>query len=151
MFYIPELEMVWKEICSAVKKCWIGYKIARRGNDTETQEYYADIISGIIEGLGYCPIRFRINDGINSDEDFMIFDKGADSQKYEAEEYEVAEIEQQIHKRRAMAIEYGRHFKRIDWDEITKQYVTYITHEESEEGYLMAMDEDQGLKSEAVY
>jgi hypothetical protein len=61
VFYVPELEMSWKEICSAMKKCWTGYKIARREADTKTQEYYAAIISGIIEGLGYRPIRFRIS------------------------------------------------------------------------------------------
>jgi hypothetical protein len=43
-----------------------------------------------------------------------------------------------------MAIDYGRAHKVIDWDEITKQYVTYVTPEElEEEGYIMAMDEDQ--------
>jgi hypothetical protein len=45
IFYIPELEMSWKEVCSAMKKCWTGYKIARHEADIETQEYYADIIS----------------------------------------------------------------------------------------------------------
>lgn len=150
VFYVPELEMVWKEICSAMKKCWIGYKIARREADTENQEYYADIISGIIEGLGYMPMKFRINDWTSSDEDLIVFDEGEDSQRYVDGVYEVEEIEAKIHKRRAMAIEYGRRFKRFDWDEIKKHYVTYITPEESEEGYLMAIDEDQEVQYETV-
>ena len=149
VFYVPELEMVWNEICSAMKKCWTGYKTARREADIETQKYYADIILGIIEGLGYRSIKFRINDGATSDDDSIVFDEGADSQEYVAQEQEVAEIEQQIHKRCAMAMEYGRKFK-FDWDEITKQYVTYITPEESEEGYLMAICEDQEIRYETI-
>jgi hypothetical protein len=151
MFYIPELEMVWKEVCSAMKKCWTGYKIARREADTERQEYYADIISGILEGLGYRLMKFRINDGTSSDGDFVIFDEGADSQEYISEGHEVVEIEQEIDKRRAMALEYGKKFKKVDWGSITKQFVTYITPEESEEGYIMAMDEDQEVQYETVY
>jgi hypothetical protein len=150
LFYIPEIEMVWKEVCSAMKKCWTGYKIARREADTERQEYYADIISGILEGLGYRPMKFRINDGTSSNENFVEFDEGTESQEYEAEEYEIAEIEQQIHKRRATAIEYGKRFKKFDWDEITKQYVTYITPEEDAEEYMMAMDEDCEVQYETV-
>lgn len=150
VFYIPELEMAWKEICCAIKKCWTGYKIARREADVENQEYYANIISGIIEGLGYRPMNFKINDGTNSNEDFVIIDDGADSQEYVAEEQEVEEIEEKILKRRAMATEYGRRFKKFDWDEITKQYVNYIAPEESEQGYLMAIDEDQEVQYETV-
>ena len=151
VFYIPELEMAWKEICSAMKKCWIGYKIARREADVDNQEYYADIISGIIEGLGYRPMKFRINDGTSSNADFIVLDEGADSQEYVADEHEVEEIEEKIRKRRAMAIEYGRKFKKYDWDDITKQYVTYIMPEESEQGYLMAIQEDQEVHYEIIY
>jgi hypothetical protein len=67
IFYIPESEMSWREICSTMKKCWTGYKIARHEADTEKQEYYADIISGSIEGLVYSPIRFRINTEVGAD------------------------------------------------------------------------------------
>jgi len=143
IFYVPELEMTFGEICSAIKKCWTGYKIARREADTEKQEYYSDIIGGITNGLGYRPMRFRINDGSTSDYDFIVFDEGAADQDYIDEEPEVAEIEERINRRRQMAIDYGRAHKKLDWDDITKQYVTYITPEESEQGYLMAMDEDQ--------
>src|SRR5215467_2427273 len=96
IFYVPELEMTWKEICSAMKKCWKGYKIARREADTEKQEYYADIISGITEGLGYRPIKFGINADGRADQDFIIFDEGAENQEHVAEEHEVAEIEEKI-------------------------------------------------------
>jgi hypothetical protein len=142
--------MAWKEICSTIKKCSTGYKIARSQDDTETQEYYTDIISGIIEGPGYRPMKFRINDGTSGDEGYRVFDEGADGQEHVAEEQELAEIEQQIHKRRTMAIEYGKKFKRFDWDEITQGYVTYITPEESAEGYLVAIAEDQEVQYEAI-
>lgn len=133
-----------------MKKCWTGYKIARREADTEKQEYYADIISGIIEGLGYSPMKFRFNDGTSSEEDFIVFEDGADNQEYVAQEHEVVEIEQEIHKRRAIALEYGKKFKKVDWDNITKQYVTYVTPEEEAEGYMMAMDEDHEVQYETI-
>ena len=59
-FYIPELEMQYGEVCSAMKKSCIAYKWARREGDVALEEYYADIIGGIVEGLGYRPITFRI-------------------------------------------------------------------------------------------
>jgi hypothetical protein len=149
VFYVPELEMCWKEICCAMKKSWKGYKIARREADTERQKYYADIISGIVEGLVYSPIRLRMNADAGVDENFIVFDEGAEDQEYISEEHEVAEMEGNIHKRRAMAIEYGRRFE-FDWDEITKQYVKYITPEESEECYLMAMDDEQEVRYETI-
>ena len=54
-FYIPELEMQYGEVCSAMKKSWTAYKWARREGDVALEEYYADIIGGIIEGLGLSP------------------------------------------------------------------------------------------------
>ena len=36
-------------------------------------------------------------------------------------------------------------------DKYRWHYVTYITLEESEEGYLMAIDEDQEVQHETVY
>jgi hypothetical protein len=94
VFYIPELEMVWKEICSTMKSYWIGYKIARRETDMGTQEHYADIISGIIVELEYRPIRFRINTNTGAEENFMVFDEGAKDQEFVAEEHAVVEIEE---------------------------------------------------------
>jgi len=55
-------------------------------------------------------------------------------------------------RRRQIAIEYGRAHRKLDWDEITKQYVTCITPEESEEeGYLMVIQEDQEVQYDTVY
>jgi hypothetical protein len=50
-----------------------------------------------------------------------------------------------------MATDYGRVHKKFDWDEITKQFATYITPEESEEGYLMAVDEEHEAQYETVW
>jgi hypothetical protein len=84
-------------------------------------------------------MNFRINDRTSSDADFIVFDEGVDSQEYVAEEQEIEEIEEKVHRRRAMAIDYGRRSRKFDADEITKDYMTYII---PEEGYLMAIDED---------
>jgi hypothetical protein len=151
IFYVPELEMTWKEICNAMKKCWKGYKIAHREADTEKQEYYANIISSIIEGLGYRPIKSGINVDVGADQDFIVFDEDAEDQEYIAEEQEVAEIEEKIQKHRQAAIEFGRKHKKFDWDEITKQHITYITPEEEAEGDMMAMDDSKEEEEELLY
>jgi hypothetical protein len=50
-----------------------------------------------------------------------------------------------------MAIDHGKAHKKLDWDSITKQYVTYITPEKDAQGYLMAMDEEEGMLYETIY
>jgi hypothetical protein len=95
-------------------------------------------------------MKFRFNDGTSSDANFVVFDEDADSQEHVSEEQEVEEVEEKIHKRRVMAIEYGRAHKKIDWDEVTKQYITYVTPDEDAEGYMMAMDEDQEIQYETI-
>jgi len=51
-------------------------------NSSEKQKYYDDIISGITEGLGYRPIKFGINADTGGDENFILFDDGAEDQEY---------------------------------------------------------------------
>lgn len=57
-------------------------------------------------------MNFRINDGTSNDEDFTVFDEGVEDQEVIAKEYEVADIEGKINRRRQMAIDYGRARKR---------------------------------------
>jgi hypothetical protein len=137
-FYIPELEMSFGEVCGAMKKCWTGYKIARREADTENQEYYSDIIQGIVEGLGYRPMTFRIAEDYESD-----MYEPEEVQMDEGEAQEVDLIEEQVQERRRLAIEYGKKTKPWEWDKITKQYVTYISPEDPEDQEFMLDIEEE--------
>jgi hypothetical protein len=74
-----------------------------------------------------------------------------------AEAQEVDEIDAQVKlaraKRRELAIEYGKQFKRpvYNWDEITKQYVTYISPEDPEDQDFMLGVEDEEIETEDEY
>lgn len=137
-FYIPELEMVFGEVCSAMKKSWRGYKWARREGDTELQEHYADIIQGIIEALGYDKMVFHIVE--NYDMFANMEDLDPELIKFE-DAHEVEQIGEQVEqerlRKRALAIEYGKTVKPWNWDEITKQYVTYVTPEDADDQEFM--------------
>jgi len=131
-FYVPELEMCFGEICSAMKKSWYAYKLARKQGDTELQEEYADIINGIIDGLGYKPMKFRIAE---------YYDEHPDTEQYEpSESEEVEEIDEQVKRQRKMAVSYGKTFKRYDWHAITQQYVRYIEPDDVDDGYIMEVE-----------
>ena len=128
-FYVPELEMCFGEICSAMKKSWYAYKLARKQGDTELQEEYADTINGIIDGLGYKPMKFRIAE---------YYDEHPDTEEFEpTESDEVEEIDEQVKRQRKMAVSYGKTFKRYDWHAITQQYVRYIEPDDVDDGYIM--------------
>jgi hypothetical protein len=148
-FYIPELEMVFGEVCSAMKKSWRGYKWARREGDTELQEHYADIIQGITEALGYDKMVFRIVE--NYDVYASMEDLDPELIKFE-DAHEVEQIDEQVEqerlRKRAMAIAYGKTVKPYDWDVITKQYVTYITPEDADDVEYMLEMNDVSLGSE---
>jgi hypothetical protein len=134
IFYVPELEMSFGEICSAMRKSWYAYKWARREQDVENEEYYSNIIQGLIEGLGYKPMKFRIAD---------YYDAYPENTTYEPEEMdvqeaqEVDEIDEQVDARRKMAVAYGRTFKQYDWNAIAGQYIRYIEPDEIDDGYIM--------------
>ena len=42
------------------------------------------------------------------------------------EAQEVDEIDEEVEKRRKMAVRYGRSFKRYDWNSIVGQYIRYV-------------------------
>ena len=134
IFYVPELEMSFGEICSAMRKSWHAYKWARREQDVENEEYYANIIGGLIEGLGYRPMKFRIADYYDQDPENTIYEP----QEMDMEEaQEVDEIEEQVSKRRLMAVNYGKTFKRYDWNATVGQYIRYIEPDTVDDGYIM--------------
>jgi dsDNA-binding SOS-regulon protein len=144
-FYIPELEMVFGEVCSAMKKSWRGYKWARREGDTELQEHYADIIQGITEALGYDKMVFRIVE--NFDVYASMEDLDPELITVDQTAREVDQIDEMVDKerlrKRAMAIAYGKTVKPYNWDKITKQYVTYITPEDADDqDYMLEMNDE---------
>jgi hypothetical protein len=140
IFYVPELEMSFGEICSAMRKSWHAYKWARREHDTENEEYYSNIIAGIIEGLGYRPMRFRIAE---------YYDDYPETTQYEPQEngeaQEVDEIEADIQQRRKMAVSYGKTFKHYDWNAIIQQYIRYIEPDDADDGYIIEAEGDDEI------
>src|SRR3954470_9826139 len=129
-FYVPELEMCYGEVCSAMKKSWRAYKLAKKQGDIELQEEYANIINGIIDGLGYKPVKFRIAE---------YYDAHPDNEEYEpdTEAQEADEIDEQVQRHRKMAVAYGKTFKRYDWHAITQQYIRYVEPDTVDDGYIM--------------
>ncbi len=57
---IPELNCTWGQCCSSLNKCWLGFKIAKRRNESEGMEFYASKINNIQSLMGIPLTEFEI-------------------------------------------------------------------------------------------
>jgi hypothetical protein len=67
-FMIDELGMTYGQFCSALKRCWDGYKIASGSGDIHSMKEYAFRINYLKTGFGLEETDFQI-EYIEGDED----------------------------------------------------------------------------------